>query len=1215
MVFGLLFGLGGAFLGNLIGIGSSAGFLIGSFIYSLFSKKNEKIKGGALESLTVNTSSADAPIRRVYGTAPCGVNYIYPPKIDRITDKNGRERRYLTADMLLCEGPIIAFKRVFANDELIADFSGSTADGVEESTALFLKHAKFYKGNRSDPDPTILGLLGEGATYPTYPGYARIVLDKYPLDQFNGSIPEWRIEVVGSGESTPEQWNDVTPTSGATAFSARAQMGVIVWDPDGDGEDELWVVGGIGNSTVGGVYRTTNGIRWERVTTYSHQGSANLGISDFFNFTPVEWTVQEELAQGKVRRNLIILGGQQGTRTFYQKAQITGILEKWIVGRVYDSQKRAWTTIEYVTTTNLGVSGSSNYVVGGTLYPVDPMPRQNYGICNWIMPADTAFALGLTRLDKQVLVLTGGEVAFGTNYAINYPAGYTNGQKFGDCWVSANQGLSWVPLNCPTNGPWIDGGFGGYRINHTMVVWQGVPWVIGGKGDGLGGRANAVYKLDIDSRTFTYMGDPSDAVTPSIGQGGVWGAFVDEVTKDLIVVLWASGQEIKIVRTDGSLSAGVLVWEEISLSGAPTYTATSDAYNVKFAALKGKYYALGGEISNTIVNNVYRTDFPTASSNTIKLGTIYRNEAVTLCGMPDALVNTDDIDDIDIYGYGIGQQESTFDSLESLNIAYNVKMVEDGEQLIFGRYQDHTGETLTDESLGASNDFDELPDIVSIFSKQDFDIPLRVDVSYINSSDLKPATQSAPFLSRRGNGDPLRQIKTILKVSLSIVMTKDKARQIAYAILWNTLLARHTFPVHTTTRNIRFTPGDVLDLQTDVGTYTIRIVEAVMENMTIIRWTAYLENVSVYDSSGYIDGEIGVTDGTVTPPILSVQDNVYKLVNMPCLDKVGFDDWGFYFFVSPVINVTNWLGAYLFMKSNNQDGYDSISDIIRAITAIGFTVDVSSLRTAPMIGTWDDGSELTVEIQTSSGLKGNSKEGILQGHLVNHLLVGEEIIAFTSIESIGNYQFTLSGSMLRGRFGTENKVNTHVNGERVILLQDLSWALPGKTHFSKSNRISLDKTFMNRTLDLKVVGSQQDEGDASNEEFLNTSLAKKPMAPANIRSRRDGDGTWYIEWNPRGRHSADAWAGGFPQVTTEQDNRFLLEFYSDSNYTSLVFKETVLLPDNVCGYYELTEDRILDEYGWIPSQLFLQMYSVSLDYTIQPDEAGNSDPVRITLGV
>lgn len=1201
MVFGLLFGLGGAFLGNLIGIGSSAGFLIGSFIYSLFSKKNEKIKGGALESLTVNTSSADAPIRRVYGTAPCGVNYIYPPEIDRITDKNGRERRYLTADMLLCEGPIIAFKRVFANDELIADLSGSTADGVEESTALFLKHAKFYKGNRSDPDPTILGLLGEGAIYPTYPGYARIVLDKYPLDQFNGSIPEWRIEVVGSGESTPRQWYDVTPSS----FVARAQSGIIVFDPNGDNKDELWSIAGILESI--GV-RTLNGLTWDTIP---------FPLSDFFSFIPVEWTIQEELASGKVRKNVVIVGGQKGTKTYYEKVNVTQSFEKWRVGFIYSHLSRDWTGIEYTTDHNSGFDQftSTNTEVGGVFPPVHPLPRQNYGICNWILDSKVAGAIGLSDFaDKQVLVLTGGEVVLGTNHAIWFPAGYTNQAKYGDCWISANQGLSWVPLNTVTNGPYMSCGIGGFRINHHMVVWQGVPWVIGGKGDELSGTANAVYKLNIDDRIFVYMGDPSDAVSPTASQGAVWGAVVDEATNELVLFLCNPGI-LKVVKTDGTLSGGYLVWEEVSLQEAPTYTNTDDSSYVQFAALNGKYYAIGGEIDSTITNKVFRVDFPIVSSNTIKLGTIYRNEAVTLCGIPDALVNTDDIDDIDIYGYGIGQQESTFDSLESLNIAYNVKMVEDGEQLIFGRYQDHTGETLTDESLGASNDFDELPDIVSIFSKQDFDIPLRVDVSYINSSDLKPATQSAPFLSRRGNGDPLRQIKTILKVSLSIVMTKDKARQIAYAILWNTLLARHTFPVHTTTRNIRFTPGDVLDLQTDVGTYTIRIVEAVMENMTIIRWTAYLENVSVYDSSGYIDGEIGVTDGTVTPPILSVQDNVYKLVNMPCLDKVGFDDWGFYFFVSPVINVTNWLGAYLFMKFNDQDGYDSISDIIRAITAIGFTVDVSSLRTSPMIGTWDDGSELTVEIQTSSGLKGNTKEGILQGHLVNHLLVGEEIIAFTSIESIGNYQFTLSGSMLRGRFGTENKVNTHVNGERVILLQDLSWALPGKTHFSKSNRISLDKTFMNRTLDLKVVGSQQDEGDASNEEFLNTSLAKKPMAPANIRSRRDGDGTWYIEWNPRGRHSADAWAGGFPQVTTEQDNRFLLEFYSDSNYTSLVFKETVLLPDNVCGYYELTEDRILDEYGWIPSQLFLQMYSVSLDYTIQPDEAGNSDPVRITLGV
>lgn len=1210
MVLGLLFGLGGAFLGNLIGIGANIGFLVGSFIYSLFFKKESNIKGGALESLTVNTSSADAPVPRPYGTVPVGVRYIYPPKVDRVTDGRGQEQRYLTADMLLCEGPIKGIKRIFANDELLVDLSSTST--VEESTALFMHHSKFYFGERSDPDPTILALLGDGAVYPTYPGFARIVLNRYPLAQFNESVPEWRIEVIGLGEFTPSQWNDITPESGLTAFSPRAQMGTIVWDPDGDGEKELWLMGGLADAAIGGGYITKNGTMWELFNTVSHDGS--ISLFDFFNFTPVEWTVQASLAQGRVRRNLVIVGGQKSTKTYYDIVSEALFTSKYRYGFVYNSQSRDWSGLEYATNTNEGFDIGSLANLG-TPGNVHPLPRENYGICNWILPADVAFDLGFGRVDKQVLMLTGGEVVLGVDHGINFPAGYTNGSKYGDCWVSANQGLSWVPLNTPTDGPYQSCGRVGFFINHHMVIWQEVPWIIGGKGDGLiPGTANAVYKLNPSTRLFQYMGDPSDSVSPALSQGAVWGAVVDEITNELVLFLCNPGI-LKIVKTDGTLSGGELVWEEVVLDGAPTYTNTTESSYVKFTAFGGKYYAMGGEIGSTIVNNVYRTDFPVASANTIKLGTIYRNEAVTLCGIPNELVNTDDIDDIDVQGYGIGQQESTADSLDSLNIAYQVKMVDDGEKLVFGRYQSHTGETLTDESLGASNDFGELPDIVSIFTKQDFDIPLRVDVSYINSSDLKPATQSAPFISQRGDNTPVRQVKSILKISLSIVMAKDKARQIAYAILWNSLMSRYTFPVHTTIRNIRFTPGDVLNLQTDVGTYTVRIVEAVMENMTIIRWTAYLENVDIYESSGFADGEIGVGTGTITPPAVTVQDNIYRLVNMSCLDKKEFDDWGFYFFVSPLVNVTNWLGAYLYMKSNDLDGYDSISDIIRAITAIGFTVDVSSLRTSPMIGVWDDGSELTVEIQTSSGLRGNNKDGILQGALVNHLLVGEEIIAFTQIEDLGNYQFRLYGSMLRGRYGTENKVNAHVNGERVILLQDLSWSLPNSPHFSKSNRISLDKAFMNKVLDLKVVGSQQRDGNVSNTTFLNTAYAKKPLPPSNIRSRRDGDNKWIIEWNQRGRFSSNSWAGGFPVSTTEPDNRFILEFFSSSGYSDLVFQDTVIFPQNEIGYYEITEGRQLEEYGWVQSTLHLQIYSISTDFTIQPENAGNSDPVRVTLEV
>ena len=102
---------------------------------------------------------------------------------------------YANFAVSLCEGPIQAVRRVWADSQLIVDFS---EDNKGPAYKYGAEHYRIHLGGEDqEPDPFIERFEGAG-NVPGYKGQAIIVFRRLPLADFGGArVPNITAEVVG----------------------------------------------------------------------------------------------------------------------------------------------------------------------------------------------------------------------------------------------------------------------------------------------------------------------------------------------------------------------------------------------------------------------------------------------------------------------------------------------------------------------------------------------------------------------------------------------------------------------------------------------------------------------------------------------------------------------------------------------------------------------------------------------------------------------------------------------------------------------------------------------------------------------------------------------------------------------------------------------------------------------------------------------------------
>lgn len=265
----LILGVVGGVVGGALGAvgtygfgtaaGAQAGFAIGSAVGGGYDYYNRDIPPDRLieapraQDLVVQLSTYGTPIPKLWGTNRIAGNIIWFSGIRKhVTEtsenvgggKGGGGSTITTQSarfdvdlaIAICDGPISAVRRIFADGRLILNLSADATVETISASALGAATLTFYTGSETQlPDPVMEAALGVG-NVPAHRGLSYMVVTGFDLTEYgNGShIPQFSFEAVetlgpGAGltqtvTAIPLNFNGVTETS-----CARNAAGVIVF--------------------------------------------------------------------------------------------------------------------------------------------------------------------------------------------------------------------------------------------------------------------------------------------------------------------------------------------------------------------------------------------------------------------------------------------------------------------------------------------------------------------------------------------------------------------------------------------------------------------------------------------------------------------------------------------------------------------------------------------------------------------------------------------------------------------------------------------------------------------------------------------------------------------------------------------------------------------------------------------------------------------------
>lgn len=201
----------GAAVGFVVGgpTGAQVGFTLGSIVGSAVDP--QVIKGPKLGEAGLQTSAEGVYRPIVFGCGAVKGNIIVrgnrQVKTQRTRQGKGggpvteEQRVYWTFAIRVCEGPITGITRIWQDEKLVYDIRPETQIAAE--SADFATRFRLYIGDEAQmPDPDLEAFQGMGNSS-AYRGTCYIVFPNYDLTDRRESIPDFRFEVVGTGDPIP----------------------------------------------------------------------------------------------------------------------------------------------------------------------------------------------------------------------------------------------------------------------------------------------------------------------------------------------------------------------------------------------------------------------------------------------------------------------------------------------------------------------------------------------------------------------------------------------------------------------------------------------------------------------------------------------------------------------------------------------------------------------------------------------------------------------------------------------------------------------------------------------------------------------------------------------------------------------------------------------------------------------------------------------------
>lgn len=547
------------------------------------------------------------------------------------------------------------------------------------------------------------------------------------------------------------------------------------------------------------------------------------------------------------------------------------------------------------------------------------------------------------------------------------------------------------------------------------------------------------------------------------------------------------------------------------------------------------------------------------TANTVDLGDVIESEVVR-----SGLLSAGDIDVTSltdtVRGYRIASVAAIRSNIDPLQGAWPFDVVQSGYQIKFKRRAGTSVATIDAAMLGAMTDGKQEPRFTQT-REMDSQLPYRVNLTCMDAG--REYDQGEQYAERL-NTDSIN-VRTI---EMPIVLSSDEAAQKSEILLYMYWLERYDVAFKLPPQYGYLEPADIITVNTENGAYSLRLTSVNYLSNGIVECSAKFNDNAVYTSNATTDTGT-LPDGTITLP----GPSIYVLLDIPLLLD-AYDTSGFVVAMGGM--TSSWPGGSVFKSADSGQTWAMINGFA-APSVIG---SASNAIAAPdEYRLIDKESRLTVSLYGGQSLSSVTEAQMLNG--ANHFAYGIdgrwEIIAAQNCDLQGDGSYILS-DLLRGRFGSEWAMGSHVAGDGVVLLDPL------RIQFATTNL-----NLIGANLDYRGVSAGQNINSVSSTSFSYAGVNLECLAPVYLNgNRHPSTNDWSLEWVRRTRVGGE-WRDYVDATLGEASEAYEVEIYDGAGYATL--KRTISGLTTPAATYS-SANQVTD-FGSNQATLYVKVYQLS----------------------
>lgn len=464
--------------------------------------------------------------------------------------------------------------------------------------------------------------------------------------------------------------------------------------------------------------------------------------------------------------------------------------------------------------------------------------------------------------------------------------------------------------------------------------------------------------------------------------------------------------------------------------------------------------------------------------------------------------------------------------------------------------------TIDEDDLGAHIVGSEPPDKVSQKYLNILELPAQVDVGYFTlNRHYESASQSAQRF--------VKDVEGLVSLNFPVASGEDTARQRAETFIYAAWLEQ-PFQIALPPRYMRLAPSDPIYVPVNGTNVRCRIERADQAMFGPLLLSLVIDDPNIYTQ--YVLGAPINDQGEMvftTPP-------TYFFIwsgNNPTDDDVHVWPATFGLYIAAT-GAHGWPGCTVLVPYGSNSARKRITDP----ATMGITSSILGTPNPASTALWDRASYVDVTMYHGTPETVAESE-VLDG--ANLAIVGDELIHFATVTSLGNSSYRLS-NLLRGARGTESFWSTHAVGDRFVLIDD------------KVAYMTLPSSRWQQTLAAKAVALGTTEGDPTNPTQSVTVSGRdlEPYAVCDVRGARALDGAITITWKRRTRAGGD-WADGMDVPLSEATEAYSIDVMSGSTVL-----RTLTATSQTVDY---TAAQQVTDFGAVQSSLVVRVYQLGIN--------------------